>query len=50
VVERDHLEADDVVPSVFNRRIAPAVAAAVASAAETSGVAHRRTPAAAAAA
>ena len=42
VVEPDHLEADYVIPSVFDRRVAPAVAAAVAAAAETSGVARRR--------
>jgi malate dehydrogenase (oxaloacetate-decarboxylating) len=41
VVEPDHLEADYVIPSVFDRRVAPAVAAAVARAAETSGVARR---------
>jgi malate dehydrogenase (oxaloacetate-decarboxylating) len=42
VVEADHLEADYVIPSVFDRRVAPAVAAAVAAAAETSDVARRR--------
>jgi malate dehydrogenase (oxaloacetate-decarboxylating) len=40
----DELSADYVIPSVFNRAVAPAVAAAVAEAAERSGVA-RRTPA-----
>jgi malate dehydrogenase (oxaloacetate-decarboxylating) len=47
VVEPDHVEADYIVPSVFDRRVAPAVADAVARAAERSGVA-RRAPAAAA--
>jgi malate dehydrogenase (oxaloacetate-decarboxylating) len=42
VVEPDHLEADYVIPSVFDRRVAPAVADAVAKAAEASGVARRR--------
>ena len=41
VVEPDHLEHDYVIPSVFNRRVAPAVADAVARAAEASGVARR---------
>jgi malate dehydrogenase (oxaloacetate-decarboxylating) len=44
VVEPENLEADYVIPSVFDRRVAPAVAAAVARAAEASGVA-RRSPA-----
>jgi malate dehydrogenase (oxaloacetate-decarboxylating) len=44
VVEPESLEADYVIPSVFDRRVAPAVAAAVARAAEASGVA-RRSPA-----
>jgi malate dehydrogenase (oxaloacetate-decarboxylating) len=43
----DELSADYIVPSVFNRAVAPAVAAAVAQAAERSGVA-RRAPAPAA--
>ena len=42
VVEPDHRGPDYVIPSVFDRRVAPAVAAAVATAAETSGVARRR--------
>jgi malate dehydrogenase (oxaloacetate-decarboxylating) len=42
VVEPDHLEADYVIPSVFDRRVAPAVAAAVSAAAEAGGVARRR--------
>src|SRR5207302_9841948 len=42
VVEPEHLEADYVIPSVFDRRVSPAVAEAVARAAEESGVARRR--------
>ncbi len=42
VVEPEHLEADYVIPSVFDRRVAPAVADAVAKAAEAGGVARRR--------
>ena len=41
VVEAEHLEADYVIPSVFDRRVAPAVAAAVSAAAEVGGVARR---------
>ena len=41
VVEPDHLEADYVIPSVFDRRVAPAVAAAVREAARAEGVAAR---------
>jgi malate dehydrogenase (oxaloacetate-decarboxylating) len=41
VVEPDHLEPDYVIPSVFDRRVAPAVADAVAAAAERAGVARR---------
>jgi malate dehydrogenase (oxaloacetate-decarboxylating) len=37
----DELAADYIVPSVFNRTVAPAVAAAVAQAAERSGLARR---------
>ncbi len=37
----EELSADYIVPSVFNRAVAPAVAAAVAAAAEQSGVARR---------
>jgi malate dehydrogenase (oxaloacetate-decarboxylating) len=44
VVEPEHLEADYVIPSVFDRTVAPAVAAAVARAADLSGVARRSTP------
>jgi malate dehydrogenase (oxaloacetate-decarboxylating) len=40
----DELSADYVIPSVFNRAIAPGVAAAVAEAAEQSGVARRAAP------
>jgi malate dehydrogenase (oxaloacetate-decarboxylating) len=42
VVDRDHLEADYVIPSVFDRRVAPAVAAAVAGSACEGSVAGRR--------
>jgi len=41
VVKPEELEADYIVPSVFNREGAPAVAEAVAEAAEQSGVARR---------
>jgi malate dehydrogenase (oxaloacetate-decarboxylating) len=41
VVKPDELEADYIVPSVFNRDVAPAVARAVAQAAESSGVARK---------
>ena len=41
VVKPQELEADYIVPSVFNREVAPAVAEAVAEAAERSGVARR---------
>ena len=37
----DELSADYIVPSVFNRAVAPAVAAAVAAAGEQSGVSRR---------
>ena len=40
-IPRDELGPEYVVPSVFNRTIAPAVAAAVAAAAEEAGVARR---------
>jgi malate dehydrogenase (oxaloacetate-decarboxylating) len=39
VVDPEHLEADYVIPSVFDRRVSPAIAAAVAAAARASGVA-----------
>jgi malate dehydrogenase (oxaloacetate-decarboxylating) len=41
VVKPEELAADYIVPSVFNRDVAPLVAAAVAEAAEQSGVARR---------
>jgi malate dehydrogenase (oxaloacetate-decarboxylating) len=40
-IPREELGAEYVIPSVFNRAVAPAVAAAVAEAAERSGVARR---------
>ncbi len=42
VIPDDELEAEYIIPSVFNRDVAPAVAAAVAKAAEDSGVARKR--------
>jgi malate dehydrogenase (oxaloacetate-decarboxylating) len=42
VVKPDELGPEYVIPSVFNREVAPAVAAAVAAAAEQTGVARRR--------
>jgi malate dehydrogenase (oxaloacetate-decarboxylating) len=42
IVKPEELEADYIVPSAFNRDVAPAVAKAVAQAAERSGVARRR--------
>jgi malate dehydrogenase (oxaloacetate-decarboxylating) len=42
IVKPDELGPEYVVPSVFNRDVAPAVAAAVALAAEATGVARRR--------
>jgi malate dehydrogenase (oxaloacetate-decarboxylating) len=42
VVKPEELGPEYVIPSVFNREVAPAVAAAVAAAAEASGVARRR--------
>jgi len=41
VVEPEHLEADYVIPSVFDKRVGPAVAAAVARTAEATAVARR---------
>jgi malate dehydrogenase (oxaloacetate-decarboxylating) len=41
VLAHDELSADYIVPSVFDRRVAPTVAKAVAEAAEHSGVARR---------
>ena len=45
VVKDDELGPEYIVPSVFNRDVVPAVAAAVAQAAEDAGVARRRRPA-----
>ncbi len=42
VVEPDHLEADYVIPSVFDRRVAAVVADAVSQAAEAGGVARKQ--------
>jgi malate dehydrogenase (oxaloacetate-decarboxylating) len=42
VVEPDELEPDYVIPSVFDRRVAPSVAKAVARAAREAGVARKR--------
>ena len=47
-ISDDELSADYVIPSVFNRSVAPAVAAAVAEAAQASGAARRSVPAPAA--
>ena len=44
-IPADELAADYIVPSVFNRAVAPAVAEAVAQAAAASGVARRSQPA-----
>ncbi len=43
-ISDDELSADYVIPSVFNRAVAPAVAAAVAEAAQHSGVARKSAP------
>ena len=43
-VAEDELSHDYVIPSVFNRSVAPAVAAAVAEAAQTTGSARRSAP------
>jgi malate dehydrogenase (oxaloacetate-decarboxylating) len=40
VVQPGELHADTIIPSVFNRDVAPTVAAAVAATAERSGVAR----------
>ncbi len=45
VVRGDELSPDYVIPSVFDRSVAPSVAAAVAEAAHATGVARRRAPA-----
>jgi len=47
-VKEDELSAEYIIPSVFNREVVPAVAAAVAHAAEEAGVARRRREAVAA--
>ena len=44
VVAEDELDPEYIIPSVFNRDVAPAVARAVAEAAVASGVARRREP------
>ena len=44
IVKPHELEPDYVIPGVFNREVAPAVAAAVAHAAELAGVARRPPP------
>ena len=44
IVKPHELEADYVIPSVFNRNVTPAVAVAVAQAAERAGVARRQAP------
>ncbi|HXG76733.1 MAG TPA: NAD-dependent malic enzyme, partial [Gaiellaceae bacterium] len=41
VIPPDELEADYIIPSVFDKKVAPAVARAVAAAAEEAGVARR---------
>ena len=41
LVTGDELNAENIIPSVFDRRVAPIVAAAVAAAAEESGVARK---------
>ena len=40
-VDREHLEPDYVIPSVFDKRVSAAVSAAVSEAAQTGGVARR---------
>jgi malate dehydrogenase (oxaloacetate-decarboxylating) len=44
IISDDELSVDYIIPSVFNRSVAPAVAAAVSHAAERSGVARRAQP------
>ena len=44
VRSEDELDVEYIIPSVFNRDVAPAVAAAVALAAVESGVARRSEP------
>ena len=45
IVSDDELDAEYIIPSAFNRDVAPAVAEQVAKAAERSGVARRHSPA-----
>jgi malate dehydrogenase (oxaloacetate-decarboxylating) len=45
IVSDDELDAEYIVPSAFNRDVAPAVAEQVAAAAERTGVARRHVPA-----
>jgi len=45
VIGEDELQAEYIIPSVFNREVVKVVAAAVARAAEASGVARRSAPA-----
>ena len=42
IVTPEELQPEYVIPSVFNRAVAPAVAAAVVAEAKTSGLAHPR--------
>ncbi len=44
IVSDDELDADYIIPSAFNRDVAPAVAEQVAKAAERTGVARRHGP------
>ena len=44
IVSDDELDAEYIIPSAFNRDVAPAVAEQVAKAAERSGVARRPGP------
>ena len=44
IVSDDELDADYIIPSAFNRDVAPAVAEQVAEAAERTGVARRHGP------
>ena len=44
IVSDDELDAEYIIPSAFNRDVAPAVAEQVAKAAERSGVARRHGP------
>ena len=44
IASDDELDADYIIPSAFNRDVAPAVAEQVAKAAERTGVARRQGP------